>query len=164
MNKRLNQNICNSVSHGKCSIVANRFTCDCSDLHLAGIRTLLRALQTWQCNHIHLIVFNAFGQPELLSQTSCLAPAEILKVEVMYDPFTDFYCDAVSPNGMCLKDFQQKMPRGRHNQAQHHKNLKLIPPEEVQTQATTRKQTPKSLQLLAHTGAAQVRHMQRDFV
>lgn len=54
------------------------------------------------------------------SQKCSLAPTEILKLQVMYDPFNDFYC--VSPNGMCLKDFQQKMPRGRHNQALHHKN------------------------------------------
>lgn len=56
------------------------------------------------------------------SQTCSLVPPELLKLAVMYDPLTDFYCNGASPNGMCLKDFQQKMPRGRHNQARHHKN------------------------------------------
>lgn len=65
-------------------------------------------------------------------------------------PSTKFYCEGVSPNGTCLKDFQETVPRGRHNQAPHHKNLNWLLFEEALAlfQATFRQQTPKPFYLL----------------
>lgn len=75
----------------------------------------------------------------------------------MYDPFTDFYCNGVLPNGMCLKDFQQKMPRGHHNQAQHHKNHPYIPTTTRSQSSSHRKKSHIFTSLQLHTNTAESR-------